>query len=134
VVSVAGVLLGSADALETFDPAAPVWQDAETAALLRSTPPESWLSLELPEEQRDFLSLWPMTWINEEDPPHLIIHGGEDTIIPFENSFAYAEMLTRNRVNATVVTDHYSGHAPPPFTYDRELITFLERVFADPPF
>ena len=134
VVTVAGVLLGSVGALEAFDPEAPVWQNADSAELLRATPPEDWLALDLPAEQREFLSQWPMTWINEEDPPHLLIHGGEDTIIPFENSFAYAEILTRNRVNATVVTDHYSGHAPPPFTYDRELIVFLERAFEDPPF
>jgi acetyl esterase/lipase len=129
VVSIAGVLLGSADALEAFNPDGPVWQDATLAATLRETPPEAWLTLDLTPEQRNFLEMWPMAWIDHSDPPHLLMHGAVDTIIPFENSYAYAEILTRNAINVAVVTDRYSGHVPPPFAYDREMIVFLQRVF-----
>ncbi len=128
VVSLAGALLGTADALRIYQPEMPLWQDQTTAALLSSTPPEHWLSLDLPAETLGYLALWPMTWIDPSEPPHLLIHGAGDSVVPYQSTYAYAEILSRNRTNAMLVIDRLAGHVPAPALFDRELETFLGRV------
>lgn len=128
VVTLAGALFGNAEALRAYEPELPLWQDAATANLLASTPPEQWLALDLPAETLAYLALWPMTWIDQSEPPHLLIHGAGDSVVPYQSTYAYAEILSRNRTNAVLVIDRLAGHVPAPALFDRELETFLGRV------
>jgi acetyl esterase/lipase len=128
-ISIAGLLFGSAQGVEEMWPDAPLWPDAELAAALRQTPPEAWMELSMNAEAAALVRLIPMAQIDAGEPPHLLVHGAEDETIPYAHTFDYAGILSRNRTSAVVVIDHYSGHVPPPFAYDGQMIAFLERVF-----
>ncbi len=130
VVTIGGVLPSSADSLAEYVGDDTLRANAALVDLLRATPPEAWFTLDLSDRVRDFLSQWPLAWIDYAEPPHLLIHGAVDMTLPYQGSMDYAHNLIRNHTNVTLVIDRYSGHVPPPFAYDRELIAFLGRAFA----
>ena len=129
VITVAGLLFGSAESLDPNYPLA--IPDPALIEVLGDTPPEQWLTLDLTDQQRKLLALLPMTHIDPSEPPHLLVQGAEDETIPYSQAFDYAEILSRNRTSAVLVVDKYSGHVPPPFAYDSQMQSFLERAFAE---
>ncbi|MFN8379137.1 MAG: alpha/beta hydrolase [Anaerolineae bacterium] len=132
VISIAGLLVGSGEAMQEFAPRAGIWQASELPATMLATPPEDWLTLDLPAPLHQAISLLPMAQIDANEPPHLLVHGTQDETIPYQQTLDYAGILSRNGTSATVVLDRYSGHVPPPFAYDREMIAFLQRAFNQP--
>lgn len=132
VITVAGLVFGSDSALEEFAPLVNIPLDGALTDAVRAAPPDQWLALDLPPAAREALSDIPMAQIDANEPPHLLIHGEVDETLPFQQALDYARILSRNRTSATVVLDRYSGHVPPPFAYDREMIAFLQRAFNQP--
>lgn len=130
VATIGGLLPSSAGSLAEFVQEQMLPVDPALVETLRATPPEAWLTLDLSGPAREFLIQWPMAWIDYYEPPHLLIHGAVDLTLSYQVSMDYAQNLIRSHTNVTLVIDRYSGHVPPPFAYDRELIAFLGRAFA----
>jgi len=97
---------------------------------LRETPPSEWRDLDLPDAVHTYLSYFPLYWANGNEPPHLLIHGIGDSIVPYEQSLDYAGVLLQQRINVEMVFNRLSGHVTPPRVFDAEMATFLKRIFA----
>jgi acetyl esterase/lipase len=48
--------------------------------------------------------------VTEETPPAILIHSGDDKVVPVENSIAYYEALLENRIAAELHVYPYGGH------------------------
>lgn len=136
VATNAGVFFASEEGiisyLESFPEPLQDLDPSELAAVvsqLRENPPNTWRDLDLPDSVRQVLVEYPIYWVNGSEPPHLLIHGVGDSVVPFEDAFDYGRVLAQNRVNVDLVIDRLVGHVPPPRVFDRELITFLHRIF-----
>lgn len=100
------------------------------AATLRETPINEWRALELPDAVRTQLEMLPFYLVDGSEPPHLLIHGAGDSFVPYEESYEYAGILIRQRVSVELVLDRLAGHVVAPYLFDKELATFLHRIFA----
>ena len=56
------------------------------------------------------LSANPITYINGDEPPFLIIHGTKDTIVPYNQSELLYEALKAAKVSSTMITVRGGGH------------------------
>ena len=48
--------------------------------------------------------------VTEETPPAILIHSGDDKVVPVENSISYYEALLENRIAAELHVYPYGGH------------------------
>jgi len=53
----------------------------------------------------------PITYVSSDDPPFLIIHGEEDSLVPFEQSQMFYDALLAAGVDATLIPVENAGHA-----------------------
>jgi len=84
------------------------------------------------QEKRDLAKTAnPLTYIDENDPPFLIMHGDKDRLVPLGQSVILAKALIDARVEeVTMKTIHGAGHEGPQFrsAESRQLIEeFLSR-------
>jgi dipeptidyl aminopeptidase/acylaminoacyl peptidase len=77
-----------------------------------------------------------LTYIDEDDPPFLIMHGAKDPLVPLGQSVILAKALTDAGVEEVVMrTIAGAGHGDPKFHNEesREIITqFLTRKLKVP--
>jgi dipeptidyl aminopeptidase/acylaminoacyl peptidase len=52
----------------------------------------------------------PTTYVSEDDPPFLIIHGTNDNVVPFGQSETIHEALRKVGANSTFIAVHGGGH------------------------
>lgn len=53
----------------------------------------------------------PITYVDEDDPPMLLLHGTKDTTVPYEQAQAFIEKLTEAGVEAELFTAEDASHA-----------------------
>lgn len=53
----------------------------------------------------------PITYVDESDPPMLLLHGTEDTTVPYEQAQAFIQRLTDAGVEAELFTAEDAAHA-----------------------
>lgn len=53
----------------------------------------------------------PVTYVSEDDPPFLIMHGKEDVLVPFEQGQLFYDALTAAGVEATLIPVEGAGHS-----------------------
>ena len=58
----------------------------------------------------------PVTYLSEDDPPVLILHGTHDTLVPYAQSVQFADALREKGVSVWLQTLHGAGHGGPAFT------------------
>lgn len=58
----------------------------------------------------------PVTYLSEDDPPFLILHGTHDALVPYAQSVQFAEALREEGVPVWLQTLPGAGHGGPPFT------------------
>jgi acetyl esterase/lipase len=72
----------------------------------------------------------PLTYIDKNDPPFLILHGDNDQLVPLEQSVILAKALIDAGVEVTMQTLRGAGHGTPHF-YNAEsqrlVLEFLDR-------
>jgi len=52
----------------------------------------------------------PVTYISADDPPFLILHGDQDKLVPFEQSWVFQKQLLSANVPVTLVIVKNAGH------------------------
>jgi acetyl esterase/lipase len=52
----------------------------------------------------------PATWLDESDPPVLILHGTEDKTVPYSHSVTFIEKLKEHGVEAELYSEQGEGH------------------------
>ena len=52
----------------------------------------------------------PATWLDESDPPVLILHGKEDKTVPYSQSLTFIEKLEEYGIEAELYTEQGMGH------------------------
>jgi dipeptidyl aminopeptidase/acylaminoacyl peptidase len=73
----------------------------------------------------------PLTYVDKNDPPFLIMHGDNDQLVPLGQSVILAKALIDAGVEVTMKTVHGAGHEGPQFhnAESRRLIEdFLSRT------
>ena len=85
----------------------------------------------LPEFREAAQQASPVTHISADDPPVLLLHGGDDIVVPVQQSVEFAAALKNAGVDSTLVVLPTIGHKP---SLDRgaaggqALLSFLDRV------
>ncbi|MCA9258836.1 MAG: alpha/beta hydrolase [Planctomycetales bacterium] len=77
----------------------------------------------------------PLTYVDPKDPPHLIIHGDKDPLVPRAQSVLLATALIDNGVETTMYTIPGAGHGGPQFQdlrTRRLIVDFLNRHLSPP--
>jgi acetyl esterase/lipase len=60
----------------------------------------------------NILQASPVTHVTPDDPPFLLIHGEQDTVVPYEQSQLMYERLVEMNVPAQLITVQNAGHSP----------------------
>jgi dipeptidyl aminopeptidase/acylaminoacyl peptidase len=64
------------------------------------------------EEVRRHLDASPIAYVSSDDPPILLIHGDEDTTVPFEQSERFLDALEAAGVTSRLLPIPGGGHGP----------------------
>ena len=73
-----------------------------------------------------FVLFCPLRNVTPDYPPTLLLHGDQDTDVPYEQSVLMAEMLSRHRVEHGLITTNGGGHG-----FDRDMSDpFVTESFA----
>ncbi|MBN1765179.1 MAG: alpha/beta hydrolase [Sedimentisphaerales bacterium] len=89
------------------------------------------------QENRDLCALAdPITYIDEKDPPFLIIHGDADPLVPHCQSVLLLEALTRKGVAGEMITVPGGGHGEGVWVdkYIEKMVTFFTEAKNDSSF
>lgn len=54
----------------------------------------------------------PISYVSEDDPPILMIHGDQDTVVPYSQSEIFAAALQASGVETRVIRMPGGGHGP----------------------
>lgn len=127
VIADAGAMTTRADVIATIRADFPEYADFADA--LATQPTITWGGQDIAPELQPYLDYAALYWLDGSEPPHLLIHGIGDSIVPYQTSVDYATELLAVNVNVVTVFDRLSGHVPAPRVFDAEMFTFLERVF-----
>ncbi len=88
------------------------------------------------QEKRDLArTANPLTYIDKNDPPFLIMHGDNDQLVPLGQSIILAKALIDAGVEVTMKTVHGAGHEGPQFRNEesqRLIEEFLARNLKGP--
>lgn len=81
----------------------------------------------IPENKEKAATANPITYVSENDPPFLIVHGTEDPLVPFNQSELLHEALQKADVTTTLIAVDGGGHGQgfPPEA-DRMVRRFFE--------
>lgn len=89
-------LFGPADLVTMFESTSPLWLQNVFGAIEH--------------DSDDIKRVSPITYITSDDPPFLILHGDNDSVVPFEQSEILFEKLQSANVPATLIMVKAAGH------------------------
>jgi acetyl esterase/lipase len=90
--------------------------------------PEAVSGWRLPEERERFLRYCPAANVSPAYPPALLLHGDQDTDVPYEQSLEMARALERGGIQHELVTVQGAGHGFDDDGRDPEVRRVFERV------
>ena len=64
------------------------------------------------QEAKRYVDASPITYISNDDPPMLLIHGDEDQVVPYEQSVSFLSKLGEYEIPAKLITIPGAGHGP----------------------
>ena len=64
------------------------------------------------QETKRYVDASPITYISNDDPPMLLIHGDEDQVVPYEQSVSFLSKLDEYAIPAKLITIPGAGHGP----------------------
>ena len=64
------------------------------------------------QEAKRYVDASPITYISNDDPPMLLIHGDEDQVVPYEQSVSLLSKLDEYAIPAKLITIPGAGHGP----------------------
>ncbi len=64
------------------------------------------------EEERIYRAASPISYVTDDDPPVLLIHGDQDTVVPFSQSEVFKEALEQENVDVKLIRMPGGGHGP----------------------
>lgn len=64
------------------------------------------------EEERIFRAASPISYVTDDDPPVLLIHGDKDPIVAFSQSEVFKEALEKENVDVELIRMPGGGHGP----------------------
>ncbi len=67
--------------------------------------------------------------VTDETPPAILIHSGDDKVVPVENSIVYYEALLEHRITAELHIYPYGGHGFSLAIGRGHLSTWTDRVY-----
>lgn len=71
----------------------------------------------------------PVNYVTFDDCPHLLFHGKEDQLVPYNQSVILSRSLDRQKVPNALVSVHPGSHGMPPSFTDRFVLPFLLQQF-----
>ena len=105
---------------------------SETAQIfdeLTRIPPSNWLSSdELPENVRQYVSLFPIAWIDGSEPPFLLAQGEKDEIVSPDEAKAFYEVLRSAGVSADLLIIPNGYHRLDQVALHDHLFDFLAKM------
>ncbi len=119
-------LVGSSGGLETFGPPDDLADVSDTVrAVCAFYPPADFTTWPVRHEEavRDLLGGWPdevpdvarsaspITYVSPATPPHLVVHGDRDEIVPIEQSYTYCDALVEAGVMVDLIVLPGVGHS-----------------------
>lgn len=72
----------------------------------------------------------PLTYLSKNCPPFLVIHGDQDSVVPYTQSTTFVEALKKAGVDATLITVPGGKHGGPGFTTgenEKQIEQFFEK-------
>ena len=113
-------LLGTADQSAGWDVGEYLDQSSRVQAVVAMAPPTD-LTRKFPDDEmelfrqmafgQDLVADSPITYVTQDDPPFLLIHGNKDTIVPYKQSKLMYDRLMEVGVPAQLVTVHNADHS-----------------------
>jgi acetyl esterase/lipase len=64
------------------------------------------------EEERIYRAASPITYVTDDDPPVMLIHGDQDTVVPFSQSEVFKAALEQENVDVELIRMPGGGHGP----------------------
>lgn len=77
----------------------------------------------------------PMTYVDKQDPPFLIIHGSKDPLVPVHQSHLLHQALQKNKVPVTLRIVEGAGHGGREFNapdINTQILTFFDQYLKQP--
>ena len=71
----------------------------------------------------------PITYLVDDAPPYLLVHGDNDTVVPPEQSRLFYDALARRKISAHLHVIHGAGHTGPAFVAP-EINAMVDAFFA----
>ena len=89
------------------------------------------------QETKRYVDASPITYISNDDPPMLLIHGDEDQVVPYEQSVSFLSKLDEYAIPAKLITIPGAGHGPifpgaknPP-DFIGEMVAWFDKYLTD---
>lgn len=105
--------------------------DCAGAREMQMSPEEVLLGCKLlPENDDIYRSLSPITYLDKKDPPVIIFHGKEDTVVPFCQGHEYYNSLLDNGIQVSFNQQDDGGHGFKMYTEEnlKKMTDFLDKV------
>lgn len=74
------------------------------------SPESRLLGVPILEDKEKARSASPITFVSQDDPPFLIIHGTNDPLVPYQQSVSFRDALQRAGVPVALITVENGGH------------------------
>lgn len=137
VITNSGAFLASVDEIRLLTDAGllndlaalPADQLQRTLDALATTTPDQWCCLFFPPDIHDLLYRFPVFHVREGEPPHLLIQGLADKVVPYQDTLNYATALAGKGVSVELVLDANSEHIVSAPVYEAQAAAFLRRIF-----
>ena len=68
----------------------------------------------------------PVTWVTEDDPPFLIVHGDKDNVVPLDQSRIFDAALSKAGVDSTLIVVKGVGHSALPADVNAKISAFFD--------
>lgn len=81
------------------------WKDHRKSAC------RNYIGCDFEKSPQDYIKASPVTHVSKNDPPFLIIHGTEDTVVEMSQSLGFIAELQKKGVSVELVTVEGAGHA-----------------------
>ena len=75
----------------------------------------------------------PITHVEPTDPPFIVLHGRQDTVVPFRQGERMRDALLAAGVSTQFVVNDTGGHATWPTGNDAIVAFFIDRLITNPP-
>lgn len=75
----------------------------------------------------------PITHVEPTDPPFIVLHGRQDTVVPFRQGERMRDALLAAGVSTQFLANEAGGHATWPAGNDAVVAFFIDRLITNPP-